>query len=223
VTGRPHVEVVLAMSVDGHIADGSRSPHRIGSRADREHLDRRLADCDAVLMGASTLRAIGYALQIRDPGLLAARPERHGSRQPVQIVASLSGKLSDSMAFFAEPVPRWLVTVSSSAGAWQNRDHFDRVVTAGDDEVDWHDAMSQLAAGGIGRVCLAGGGDLVAGVLGQGLVDEIWMTVCPVLIGGRGAPTPVDGPDLLLGQLPAVSLVTAEQAGEELFLHYRVG
>jgi 5-amino-6-(5-phosphoribosylamino)uracil reductase len=211
------------MSVDGHIADGSRSPHRIGSRADRQHLDRRLADCDAVLMGASTLRAIGYALQIRDQDLLAKRPERFGSRQPVQVIASSSGKLSDEMPFFTEPVSRWLVTLPSNAAAWQDRAGFDRIFTGGNDEVDWREVMGRFAEAGVERICLAGGGDLVASILDQGLVDDIWMTICPVLVGGRGAPTPVDGPDRPLGHLPPVSLVTAEQIDEELFLHYRVG
>ena len=54
---RPHTTVVLAMSADGKIADVKRSPARFGSAADKAHLEKQVAQVDAVLFGAGTLRA----------------------------------------------------------------------------------------------------------------------------------------------------------------------
>lgn len=210
------------MSIDGHIADGNRSPARIGSPADRKHLDLRLCGADAVLFGATTLRAIGHGVTILDPKLLDARTRDGLPGQPIQIVASRTGELDVGLRFFDEPTVRWLITTGVGSPKWAERTEFaDILVGDGGGEVDWHSCMAELASRGVRRLCLVGGGDLVAAVVGENLVDELWLTVCPVIIGGSGAPTPVDGPDRPLGTMPPVTLVSCEHLGEEVFLHYR--
>jgi 5-amino-6-(5-phosphoribosylamino)uracil reductase len=55
----------------------------------------------------------------------------------------------------------------------------------------------------------------------QGLVDEIYLTLCPVVIGGRRSPTPVDGTGFVPGRFPNFRLREMRRVGHELFLHYR--
>ena len=55
-----------------------------------------------------------------------------------------------------------------------------------------------------------------------GLVDEIYMTLCPVIIGGREAPTPADGNGFKADQLVKLELIQTRQIGHELFQRYRV-
>ena len=56
---RPHTTVVLAMSVDGKIADFRRSPARFGSLVDKIHLEKQIAASDGILLGRSGVRRVG--------------------------------------------------------------------------------------------------------------------------------------------------------------------
>ena len=101
---------------------------------------------------------------------------------------------------------------------------FDRIIyakTVGG-EIDWIDAFQQLANFDIKRLAILGGGKLVASVLAAGLVDELWLTVCPLILGGADAPTPVEGKGFLADLAPKLQLLAVKQVGQEVFLHYRV-
>ncbi|MEG4501958.1 dihydrofolate reductase family protein [Microcoleus sp. F10-C6] len=101
---------------------------------------------------------------------------------------------------------------------------FDRIIyakTAGG-EIDWIDAFQQLANFDIKRLAILGGGKLVASVLAAGLVDELWLTVCPLILGGADAPTPVEGEGFLADLAPKLELLAVKQVGQEVFLHYKV-
>ena len=101
---------------------------------------------------------------------------------------------------------------------------FDRIIyakTAGG-EIDWIDAFQQLANFDIKGLAILGGGKLVASVLAAGLVDELWLTVCPLILGGADAPTAVEGKGFLADLAPKLELLAVKQVGQEVFLHYRV-
>jgi len=101
---------------------------------------------------------------------------------------------------------------------------FDRIIyakTAGG-EIDWIDAFQQLANLDIKRLAILGGGKLVASVVAAGLVDELWLTVCPLILGGADAPTAVEGKGFLADLAPKLELLAVKQVGQEVFLHYRV-
>ena len=101
---------------------------------------------------------------------------------------------------------------------------FDRTLTTNTiaGEIDWIDAFQQLETLGIERLAILGGGKLVASVLAAGLIDELWLTVCPLILGGVDAPTPVEGKGFLADLAPKLELLAVKQVGGEVFLHYRV-
>ena len=221
---RPTTAVILAMSADGKIADVSRAAARFGSAQDKAHLEQQVALVDGVLLGAGTLRAYGTTLRVVQSELLAQRQQQEKPLQPVQIVCSRSGIMQPELPFFRQPVPRWLLTTAAGARQWQDRDAFERIlvvetVTGG---IDWQAAFRQLWALGIQHLAVLGGGTLVASLLDANLLDELWLTVCPLLLGGASAPTPIDGTGLIAGLAPRLELLEVSAIGDEVFLHYRV-
>jgi riboflavin-specific deaminase-like protein len=224
---RPHITAILAMSADGKISDVGRSPAQFGSAVDKAHLEQQIAKVDAVLFGAGTLRAYGTTLSISDPQLLRQRQQQHYQPQPVQIVVSQTGYLEASCRFFQQPVPRWLLTTPEGAMPWENERElipkFDRILTAPTHEGGfyWSGIFVQFAQLKIKRLALLGGGALVASLLAGDWIDELWLTVCPVLLGGATAPTPVDGLGLSIPK--SLTLLSAHPVGQEVFLHYRLG
>ena len=229
---RPHTTVVLAMSADGKIADQRRSPARFGSAADKAHLEQQIAHADGVLFGAGTLRAYGTTLPVSSPALLQKRQQQGKPPQPIQIVCSATAQLDPTYRFFSQSVPRWLLTTPTGAQLWANTAAntaaFEHIVsvplTATEPAMglDMQDALTQLHAAGLHRLVVAGGGELVASLLAIDAVDELWLTVCPLLLGGQHAPTPIGGSGYLSDAAPRLELLSVAAIAHEVFLHYRL-
>ncbi len=238
-----HTTVILAMSADGKITDTALTAARFSSANDKSHLEQQVAASDAVLFGNGTLRAYGTTMRVISPDLLEQRKLQGKPPQPVQIVCSRSREFDPNLRFFDQPVPRWLLTGQEEDTAMpfpypmtDCRDtalpspsptpdsKFDRTLTTNtlDGEIDWIDAFQQLEDLDIKRLAILGGGKLVASVLAAGLIDELWLTVCPLILGGADAPTPVEGKGFLAGLAPKLELLAVKQVGGEVFLHYRV-
>ncbi|MBH8566084.1 RibD family protein [Nostoc sp. CENA67] len=241
---RPHTTVVLAMSADGKIADYKRSPARFGSGADKAHLEKQIAASDAVLFGAGTLRAYGTTLTVSQPILLQHRIQKGKPAQPVHIVISHSADLNPEIKFFQQPIKRWLLTTKAGAISWQERldqkkgvplttmknevqeypPKFEQILVFETPigTIDTLAALQHLASLHITRLAVLGGGELVASMLESDLIDEIWLTVCPLILGGAAAPTPVGGKGFLSQLAPRLELLEVQTVEQEVFLHYRL-
>jgi 5-amino-6-(5-phosphoribosylamino)uracil reductase len=222
---RPSTTVILAMTADGKIADERRSPARFGSAADKAHLEEQISLVDAVLFGAGTLRAYGTSLPITNPDLLQQRRER--SPQPIHIVCSASGKIDPQLRFFSQPLPRWLLTTATGAKLWQGKREFAQILVFETKDkliksLDWSEALTKLKLLGIDKLAILGGGELIASLLKADAIDEFWLTICPVIFGGREAPTPVEGIGFSQQQGQRLELLSVKQVEQEIFLHYRL-
>jgi 5-amino-6-(5-phosphoribosylamino)uracil reductase len=216
---RPHTTVVLAMSADGKISDVL-----FGSPQDKAHLEVQVARSDAILFGATTLRAGETAMRITNPDLIQQREHQGKPHQPVQIVCSRKAEIDPQLKFFRQPVPHWLLTTEEGARRWQHQSGFERIIAAGSGEsgIDWVAALGELAQLGLEQIAVLGGGELVASMLAADLIDELWLTICPLIIGGANAPTPVQGQGFLTKVAPRLELLSVQQIEQEVFLNYRL-
>lgn len=224
VQHRPHTTVVLAMSADGKITDFQRSPARFGSNTDRTHLEQQIAAADAVLLGAGTLRAYGTTMTISQPTLLKHRQQEGKPTQPIHIVTTHSGQINPEIRFFQQSIKRWLLTTTTGAQFWQDKPDFDQILvfTTPTEKIDLTAALRQLASLHITRLAVLGGGALVASMLESDLIDELWLTICPLILGGQTAPTPVDGQGFMSKLAPRLQLLEVKTIDQEVFLHYRL-
>ena len=229
---KPQTTVVLAMTADGKITDRASSPARFGSKIDKLHLEKQISFVDAVIFGAGTLRSYGTTLPITNPKLLQARKKRSQPPQPIHIVCSASGKIAPQLRFFSQPVPRWLLTTATGAKFWQEKTEFERILISRDDRniqpmddsqsIEWMAILAQLKQLGIDKLAILGGGNLVASLLAVDAVDEFYLTICPFILGGQNAPTPVEGKGWLQEQGRKLELISVKQIEREVFLHYKI-
>ena len=226
ISNRPQTTVILAMTADGKIADRIKNPARFGSNADRAHLEAQIALVDGVIFGAGTLRAYGSSLPITNLNLLQQRQETNKPLQPVHIVVSASGNLNHQDRFFQQLIPRWLLTTETGAVAWQDNQRFERVIIGkllkNNNSFDWQEILAELKQLGMDKLAILGGGELVASLLSLDLIDELWLTVCPIIFGGKNAPTPVEGIGFLQSQGKKLRLLEVKQIKQEIFLHYKL-
>jgi 5-amino-6-(5-phosphoribosylamino)uracil reductase len=212
----PHCTVVLAITADGQLSDAPLTPARFGSAADLAHLETQVARADAVLFRAGTLRAYQTTFSVRDRTLLAQRQDRGQPPQAMHYVCSRRAEFDPRWRFFQQPIPRGLITTAQGAKLWQGRPEFSDIITT-EDAIDWAQVWATFAAQGIERVAVLGGGQLVGALLRGGWVDELCLTLCPLVLG--------EGVPWLAGQLPqgvGLELLACEAIASEVFLRYRV-
>ncbi|MEM8637590.1 MAG: RibD family protein [Cyanobacteria bacterium P01_G01_bin.54] len=221
---RPKLVAVLAMSADGKISDRARQPARFGSKVDRRHLEGQIAQADGLLIGANTLRAYQTSVTLCDPQLLDQRAQAGRSPQPWHWICSRSGALDPGWRFFRQSLRRGLITTPQGAITAQDC-AFEQVITlppSTQGSIAWPQVWPQFKTLGIERVAVLGGGALVASLLAIAALDELWLTICPYLLGGGSAPTPYDGWGHLLQQAPQLQLLSHQVEGQEVFLHYQL-
>lgn len=213
---RPLLRLVLAVSLDGRLAPPAGGAAQLGGPGDRRALEEALAWADAVLVGAETLRRHGSTCLIHHPDLLEQRRRASAALQPVAIAVSASGRLPAALPFFRQPLRRWLLAPPATAAAWRDRSDFERLVPW----QGWPAALAALHRLGLERLLLLGGAALIASLTAAGLLDELQLTVCPRLLGGRHGWLPPGA--VVPGELQEgwQLLEHRDLGGQELLLHY---
>ena len=223
---RPFVFVNMAMTADGKIATANRAVTTFGSTRDERHLYELRATADAILCGARTVEETGATLGNGGEVHRRARLRRGLAEYPVRVLASGSGSISASAKIWEKDFSPLIVLVGNKA---PKRD-VTRLEKLGaqvwrspGQEVDFTVVLRRLRSEfGIKRLLCEGGGGLNDSLFRAGLVDELHLTLCPRVIGGREAPTIADGLGFQqLGDAALFELKSAKRHGDELFLTYR--
>jgi len=220
---RPFVLINMAMTVDGKITSARRDYPRLTSRYDRTNMDRLRAEADALLVGAGTIRADNPLLHVRDEGMQRHREELGKPPGPHRVVVTRSGRLDPASRFFdpAGGGERIVATVEETPDAalapLGGRAEIWRI---GRGRVDLVELLRRLAARGAGRLLAEGGGELNWDLLRDDLVDELHVTVAPSLLGGREAPTLLEGQGLTMKSRRRLKLLDVHREGDELYLRY---
>jgi riboflavin biosynthesis pyrimidine reductase len=222
--GRPGVRVNMVASLDGAITIDGRSGG-LGGDADRRVFRALRSLADVVLVGAGTARDEGYGPPVLSDEAQADRRARGQARLPRIAVVTGSLRIDWGSRFFAEaPEDARPIVVTSAAApedARRRAAEVADVIVAGDDAVDLGAALAHLGASGVASVLCEGGPSLNRAVAAAGLLDELCLTVSPLLVGG-------DGPRMLAGDPPAADgvpmrLHAAYEDDGFLFLRHRAG
>ena len=175
------LRLVVAVSLDGRLAPPDGGAAQLGGVGDRRVLEDSLAWADACLLGAGTLRAHGSTCQIRRSDLLAERESAHRPSQPLAVVVSRSNPppgLDPGWLFWRQPMQRWL---AAPAGP-------EATPPVGFEQLlplrGWSQLLTDLRSSGLERLVLLGGAQLAGQLLQADLVDELQLTLCPLVLGG---------------------------------------
>ncbi len=190
----PIVRANMITSLDGGAALDGRSGG-LGNEAD-QHLFAVLRDlADVVLVGSGTVRAEQYAGIRLDP---IRRRRREGWGRPADPppIAVVTGRgLDPNLPLFTDTeTPPIVVTTEAAAARVPG---CARRVIAGEQHVDPAAAVAGLAALGFVRIHCEGGPSLLGRLIAAGLVDELCLTIAPLLLGAaatRLLPTDLADP-----------------------------
>lgn len=186
----------MVMSLDGSAWGPDGRSGSISSPTDRRVLAEARRLCDVVLVGAGTIRAERYRPMIARPEHAAARSAVGLAPAPVVVIVSASLDLPWEEPLFAESTMR--VVIATCADADQGRlatarEHGEVLVLPGS-TVDVGMLVAELHRRGLRRIVCEGGPRLLRDVAAAGLIDEVDMSISPVLCGGgqvvTGEPLP---------------------------------
>lgn len=213
---RPYVVCNFVSSADGKATAGGRTAP-LGGDGDRAAFHLLRTQVDAVLAGTGTLRVERYGVLVRDAHLSEIRLAEERAAQPLAVVVSRSGRIPFDIPLFADARSRIVIytptaTVVPASAADVTRHE---IPPAQDDLLavlrslrEEHDVRSLLCEGGP---------TLFNSMLAQDLVDELFLTLAPALVGGDelGITTGT----ALKGPLPLQLIWTVEQ-DSHLLLRY---
>jgi riboflavin-specific deaminase-like protein len=221
----PFVFVNMAMTADGKIATANRAVSTFGSRRDHEHLLELRATADAVMAGATTVNAAPVNLGPGGTRFRRRRLKNSLAEYNLRIIVSGSGSINPGAEIFKQRFsPIIILTTAriSKAGLKKLRAVADEVKICGQTEINFRLALRWLRQKwGVQRLLCEGGGSLNDAMFRAGLVDELHLTLCPKIFGGRHAPTISEGRGFMrLADAAQFQLQSIRRAGDEAFAVY---
>lgn len=216
------VLVNAATSVDGKLSSREREQIAISGEEDFERVDRLRAEVDAVAVGVGTVLADDPSLVRHDE---AHRREVRGDvPPPARVVADSKARLSHDAAIL-QGEPRTYVLTSDGAPPERVeslRDAGAQVFVTGEQRVDLPAAFDRLEEAGVGQLLVEGGGELLFSLFEAGLVDRLSVFVGSIIIGGREAPTLVDG-EGFVSDFPVLELESVREVDDGVLTQWSVG
>ena len=226
-TSLPFVLINMAMTADGKIATANRRVSSFSSRRDQDHLLQLRATADAVMAGARTVDLNPVNLGPGPAKYRRLRLRRGLTEFNLRVIVSRSGTVNPNAEVFQRKFsPIIILTTRRAAAGRLKKLHAVAadVKICGDREINFRRALRWLRKKwGIKRLICEGGGELNDALFRAGLVNELHLTVCPRVFGGRAAPTIADGLGAArLAQATQLEPQSARRHGDEMFLVYRV-
>ncbi len=209
------------MSIDGYIASAAMGPLPLSNAADFDRVDAVRATCDAILVGAATVRSDQPRLLLRSDARRAERLARGLPSSPIKVTITGGGRLDASATFFATGDTEKLVYCATPMvnEALERLGSVATVVDGGQ-PVSVHWMSEDLYRRGVQRLMVEGGQSIHTQFLTGDLADELHLAVAPFFVGNSAAPRFVTD-----GQFPwnpgrRATLAGVRQLGDVVLLRY---
>ncbi|GGK07295.1 hypothetical protein GCM10010123_41430 [Pilimelia anulata] len=233
MTERPYVLLSCAVSIDGYLDDATDKRLLLSNDEDLDRVDEVRATCDAILVGANTIRQDNPRLLVRSRERRDRRVGEGRTASPLKVTVTERGDLDPDAAFFTSGADGndrnnrnnrndgKVVYTSTSAHSrvTERLGAVADVVDAGE-PLSFGRLLDDLAGRGVARLMVEGGRAVHTQFLVRGLADELHLVVAPFFVGDPAAPRFVAD-----GRFPANSgnrarLLEARGIGDCVLLRY---
>ena len=218
---RPYTLLSCALSIDGYL--GSSTPRRLelSNDADLDRVDAVRASCDAILVGAGTVRKDNPRLLVRSQARRDERTARGLAPSPIKVTVTERVQLDGRADFFTTGEMEKLVYVASQRLV-DARSRLGTVATVvdGGNPMNMRTISEDLAARGVQRLMVEGGGKVHTQFLTENLADELQLVVAPLFVGDSRAPRFVSDGRFPWNADRRATLAGVRQIGDVVLLRY---
>jgi 5-amino-6-(5-phosphoribosylamino)uracil reductase len=218
---RPYTLLSCCVSIDGYIGNGA-SRLLLSNDADFDRVDAVRASCDAILVGAATVRIDNPRLLVRSQARRDERASRGLPASPKKVTVTRRAELDARADFFTAGDAEKIVYCASPLVA-DARERLGPVATVvdGGSTVEMRTLSTDLAARGVERLMVEGGGTVHTQFLSEDdLVDELQLVVAPVFVGDSEAPRFVRDGSFPWNTSRRAALVDVRKIGDVVLLRY---
>jgi len=220
---RPFVFINAAMSADGKIATIRRKQTRISGNLDFDRMDELRATSDAIMVGIGTVLSDNPSLTVK----LKERREKRRlmglEENPVRIIVDSMARTPIDADIFKKGEGKRIIAVCEKAPAENISElsKFAEIICTGKIRVDLTKLLIELNKHGIKKLMVEGGATLNWGLVSEGLVDGIYTFIGNMIIGGKSAPTLVDG-EGFVSDFCRLNLLSCEILEEGVLIKWKV-
>ena len=221
MSDRPYTLLSCGMSIDGYLDSATQSRMLLSNEADFDRVDAVRADCDAILVGAATVRNDNPRLLVRAKARQEGRVARGLRPTPIKVTVTGHGELDECASFFSCGDTEKLVYCASGSVA-QARRRFGPVATVvdGGQPVDMRWLSEDLYSRGVQRLMVEGGEMVHTQFLTADLADELQLVVAPFFVGDSRAKRFVSDGRFPWNPDRRATLVEVRQIGDVVLLRY---
>ncbi|MCZ7381655.1 MAG: 2,5-diamino-6-(ribosylamino)-4(3H)-pyrimidinone 5'-phosphate reductase [Candidatus Methanoperedens sp.] len=220
---RPFVFINAAMSADGKIATTLRKQTRISGSLDFDRMDELRASSDAVMVGIGTVLSDNPSLTVKSKERREKRRAEGKDENPVRIVVDSLARTPIDADIFKKGSGKKIIAVAETAPEDRVKELGKQaeIIVSGEKSVDLGKLLCELKARGINRLMVEGGATLNWGLVSAGLVDDIYTFIGNIIIGGKIAPTLVDG-EGFISDFSKLSLISCEKLEDGVLVRWKV-
>ncbi|GAA2527741.1 RibD family protein [Pilimelia columellifera] len=188
MTERPYVLLSCAVSVDGYLDDATGKRLMLSNDEDFDRVDAVRATCDAILVGANTIRQDNPRLLVRSQERRDKRVSDGRTSSPLKVTITERGAVDPDAAFFSSGDGKVVYTSTNAHSKVVERLGVVADVVDAGDPLSFGRVLDDLAGRGVRRLMVEGGSTMHTQFLTHRLADELHLVIAPIFVGDSFAP-----------------------------------
>lgn len=218
---RPYTLLSCGISIDGYLDSAAVKRLPLSNAADLDRVDSVRAGCDAILIGAATVRNDNPRLLVRAADRQRQRIARGLAPTPMKVTVTASGQLDACADFFATGmVDKFVYAASPVVEDLRNRLDSCATVVDGGDSPSMQNVCEDLYVRGVRRLMVEGGGTVLTQFLTADIADELQLVVAPFFVGDSRARRFVSDGCFPYHAQRRAELAETKQIGDVVLLRY---
>ncbi len=211
------VIISVATSLDGYIDDSTTQRLKLSSPEDWDDVLKLRCECDAILVGAGTLRIDNPSLVVKSDEERLKRVKNGLDSDIIKVSLTASGCVSREMRFFTEGNGTKILFVTDGVDT-SSVDDLCEVVSL--KSITAENIVNELSNRGFKRLLVEGGSNILTMFFNENMVDKLRLAIAPFFVGDSKAPRFVQDAIFFANKDNRMKLINVRQLGDMAVMEY---
>jgi 5-amino-6-(5-phosphoribosylamino)uracil reductase len=217
-----YVTAVVAVTIDGFIGHNLSGRLNLSSNEDLDQVMELRANCDAILIGAETIRKDNSALITRSEKFIQDRQSQNKCKDPMKVTLTRTGNISLESNFLKMGSCRKIVYATSSIKK-EKEVELNKIVALkkfDTQNLTATQVINDLTSEGVESLIVEGGTQILSMFFSENVVDELRLSVVPFFVGDENAPRLVNSGRFIFDRNNRMLLRKVEKLGDTAVMFY---